>query len=391
MKIAFIGSMPAAGVFPEEFIRFKYRGNSHPAPWIVALLPALAKVSGFKLRVILIQHAILRHCLVEVDGVEYEGIPYWLPERFNFRLLQIPKSIQARLALKRYGPDVVHAFGMETGAAMIALRSGFPVSCFIQGISEKYHLYYSRRPFGDVTAERWSEARAVRRIRWFVGETEFAQKWALGWNPHARVALIPHPLRPEFLLNAAPTYEPQILSVGGLDRRKGIDTIIKAFAKTKTSNSRLCIVGSGPLDAELKELSRKLGISDRVEFTGALNTESVIQRMNASCAFVIASRVDTSPNVLSEAHAIGLPVIGTQGGGIPEMIDEGVDGYIVGIEDFATMGLRMDQLLSDPDTCRKMGEAGREKVKLLNAPEIVAQAHLDFFKSIQTELSGEIR
>ena len=388
MKIAFVGSLPAAAVLPHEFIREKDRLDNHPAPWIQGLLPTLAEQSGFKLRVVLVQRAILRPCLVERDGVQYEGVPCPFPERLNFRTLHVAKSLMMRTALTRFQPDLVHAFGMETGAATIALRSGFPVSCFIQGISEKLFPHYSPRPFGDVMAERWCEAHAVRRIRWFVAETEFARKWALKKNPTAEVALIPHPLRREFLTEAHPSYGKQIISVGGLDGRKGMDTVIKAFAKTKTPGTRLCIVGSGPLEVPLKDLSVSLGLAGRVEFAGTLDAKGVIERMNASAALTIASRMDTSPNVVSEAHAMSLPVIGTRVGGIPEMIEEGSDGHLVEVDDDATMALRMDSLLSDPEACRRMGEAGREKVRHLNSPDAVAQAHLEFFHRIQSGLQA---
>ena len=386
MRIAFIGSLPAAAVLPEEFVREKNRGGNHPAPWIRGLLPALAELSGFKLRVVLVQRAILRPCLVERDGVEYEGIPYRFPERFNFTTLQAVKSIQARSALKRFQPDVVHAFGMETGSATIALGSGFPVSCFIQGMWEFLAPLIDGVPRADLAAGRWCESRAVARIRWFVAENEFARRWAVGRNPAARVTVIPHPLRLDFLAKAAPTYQPQIIAVGGLNRHKGMDTVIRAFAQVKLPGARLCIVGSGPLETTLRELAGSLGLANRVEFTGTLETDQVIARMNGSTALAIGSRMDTSPNVISEAHAIGLPVIGTRVGGIPEMIDEGTNGYVVDEGDAQAMGERMDRLLSDPETCRRMGEAGREKVRILNSPAAVAQAHVDFFLKILEDL-----
>jgi glycosyltransferase involved in cell wall biosynthesis len=386
MKIAFIGSLPAAAVLPEEFVREKDRGGNHPAPWIVALLPALAAISGFKLRMVLVQRGILSHCLIERDGVEFEGIPYPMPERFAGRFLHLPKALLARRALQRFQPDLVHAFGMETGSATIAMCSGFPVSCFIQGMWELLAPLKDGVPRGEIVTGRWCESVAVARIRWFVAENEFARQWAVGRNPAARVTVIPHPLRQDFLVNAAPTYLPQIITVGGLNRHKGMDTVIRAFAQMKAPSARLCIVGSGPLDASLKELAGALGLAERVEFTGALETDQVIERMNASTALVIGSRMDTSPNVVSEAHAIGLPVIGTRVGGIPEMIDEGTNGYVVDGDDAQAMGERMGRLLSDPETCRRMGEAGREKVRILNSPAAVAQAHVDFFLKIREEL-----
>lgn len=386
MKIAFIGSLPAVAVLPEEFVREKDRGGNHPAPWIVALLPALAAISGFKLRMVLVQRGILNHCLIERDGVEFEGIPYPMPERFAGRFLHLPKALLARRALQRFQPDLVHAFGMETGSATIAMCSGFPVSCFIQGMWELLAPLKDGVPRGEIVMGRWCESRAVARIRWFVAENEFARQWAVGRNPAARVTVIPHPLRQDFLVNAAPTYQPQIITVGGLNRHKGMDIVIRAFAQVKAPGARLCIVGSGPLEASLKELAGSLRLAERVEFTGSLETDQVIERMNASTALAIGSRMDTSPNVVSEAHAIGLPVIGTRIGGIPEMIDEGTNGYLVDGDDAQAMGERMDRLLSDPETCRRLGEAGREKVRLLNSSAAVAQAHVDFFLKIREEL-----
>jgi glycosyltransferase involved in cell wall biosynthesis len=386
MKIAFIGSLPAVAVLPEEFVREKDRGGNHPAPWIVALLPALAAISGFKLRMVLVQRGILSHCLIERDGIEFEGIPYPMPERFAGRFLHLPKALLARRALQRFQPDLVHAFGMETGSATIAMCSGFPVSCFIQGMWELLAPLKDGVPRGEIVMGRWCESRAVARIRWFVAENEFARRWAVGRNPAARVTVIPHPLRQDFLVNAAPTYQPQIITVGGLNRHKGMDIVIRAFAQVKAPGARLCIVGSGPLEASLKELAGSLRLAERVEFTGSLETDQVIERMNASTALAIGSRMDTSPNVVSEAHAIGLPVIGTRVGGIPEMIDEGTNGYLVDGDDAQAMGERMDRLLSDPETCRRLGEAGREKVRLLNSSAAVAQAHVDFFLKIREEL-----
>jgi glycosyltransferase involved in cell wall biosynthesis len=117
-----------------------------------------------------------------------------------------------------------------------------------------------------------------------------------------------------------------------------------------------------------------------VEFTGALERDQVIARMNQSSVFVIGARMDTSPNVVTEAHAIGLPVVGTRTGGIPEMIDEGRDGFLVDVDDVAVMAERMERLLSRPDEARALGAAGRAKVRRLNDPDAVAAAHAEYFR-----------
>jgi glycosyltransferase involved in cell wall biosynthesis len=386
MKIGFIGDLPAASVLPEEYIRQCKRTGNHPAPWMVALLPELAKITGHQLRVFLPQRAVLKPVVVERDGVEYEGIPCRIPERLLRKALYYQKSMALSGAVRRYSPDLLHAFGFETGSALIALRMGRPVSCFIQGIAEYYLPYYGQRDIVERQVGVWGERKAVPQVRWMVAENEFAKKWALSRNPEAEVDIIPHPTREVFFEKAAPVYEKRIITVGGLDDRKGMDTVIRAFAAINETAARLDVVGAGPLRKDLEALARELGIAERVEFTGGIGTDQVIARMNAARAFVIGSRMDTSPNVVSEAHAIGLPVIGTTVGGIPEMIDEGKDGFLVERDDVTAMAERMTRLMQDRDLAQALGEAGREKVRGMNDAADVAEAHAQFFSRIGKQL-----
>ena len=349
-------------------------------------MPNLAKLSDFKLRIFIPHRAVAKSCVIERDGVEYEGVPSPMLERFAVHTLHYSKSVAVAAAVKRYQPDLIHAFGMENGSATIALRQKVPVSCFIQGIAERLFPYYGHRGFLQPRVAVRCERSAVKRLRWLVAETEFARDWALGHQPKAHVALIPHPLRQEFLGVKPVRSGKRIVSVGGLDARKGMDTVIRAFAKIQDQEATLSIVGSGPALDELKQLASELGVADRIEFPGFFDQEGVMDELSKSSAYVIASRMDTSPNVVTEAHAAGLPVVGTRAGGIPEMIEDGVDGYHVDIEDDAEMARRLEQLISDPALAEKFGEAGREKVRVENAPQRVAEAHVEFFNRIKKEL-----
>lgn len=386
MKIAFIGAVPPAAVFPDDCIHPRYRKPAHPAPWIGGLLPELARISDFQLRVIVPHRAITKYCLVKHEGVEYEGMPSPMLERFAPHSLYLSKSLVVGPAIKRFKPDLIHAFGMENGSATIALRHRVPVSCFIQGIAERLLPFYNQRSFINKKVAVRCERRAVKRIQWMIAETDFAKEWALGHNPEAEVSVIPHPLRPKFLEVCLHAKAGRIVTVGGLDDRKGMDTIIRAFALLKNNFAELCIVGGGPCSEELRQLAADLGVGERVEFTGAVDTERVIEELSRSAIFVIGSRMDTSPNVLTEAQAIGLPAIGTRAGGIPEMIEDGVDGYHVDIDDHVTMGEKMELLLGDPETALRMGQAGKDKVRVDNDPARVAMAQFEFFNGIRVQL-----
>ncbi len=367
---------------PEDVIRPAYRRGNHPAPWMVALLPELARLSGFQMRVFLPQRSVIRRTVVARDGVEYEALPIPFTERWNPHSFYMLRSLAVHRALRSYRPDLIHAFGIETGNATVALRTGLPVSCFIQGIVEHYFPYIAfsgrlRRRF-----QRRIERSAVRRLRWLVAETEFARSWALGHNPQAHVALIPHAVRRAFLEQSKPTGSKRVISVGGPDTRKAMDTVVRAFSMVGDPEASLCIVGGGSGLHALRQLASEPGLSGRTELPGVLDTEAVIRELTRSGIFVIASRMDTSPNVVSEAHAIGLPVIGTRAGGIPEMIEDEVDGFVVDVDDHVAMAEKIKLLLAEPELARRMGAAGREKVRVLNDPTRIAQAHVEFFTRI---------
>lgn len=175
----------------------------------------------------------------------------------------------------------------------------------------------------------------------------------------------------------------KFVTVGSLDARKAVDVIIKAFALSSLDNFELVVIGNGPDLQKLRRLAFDLGVGERVHFEGALGKEEVIERLRNARASIIASRMDTSPNVVTEAHAIGLPVIGTRVGGIPEMIDHGKDGWTVEMDDADAMAGFMIRLAEEMEEARSMGQVGREKVKTLNCPVSIAAAHVDFFNMVR--------
>ncbi len=386
MRIAFLGSVPAATVFPDSSLRQSGRGGHHPAPWIAALLPDLARLADFQFRVFMPQRAVRARMLIEKDGVEYEGLPVHMTERWNPQTNYWVRSIAVHRALKEYRPDVIHAFGFETGNVTVALRTGLPVSAFIQGIVEELYPWIGylgeQRRRCDLRIER----AAVRKVRWFVAETRFAERWALSHRPDAHVARIPHPLRRGFLEAGSSQGGKRIISVGGLDPRKGMDTLIRALARMGDREATLRLIGDGSDRAALQALAGELGVAGRVELPGSMPSERVVDELRDAAVFVIASRMDTSPNVISEAHAMGLPVVGTNVGGIPEMIEEGVDGHVVDRDDAGAFAARLDALLANPAAIRRMGEAGRRKVAVENDPDRVARAHVEFFRKIREDL-----
>lgn len=142
----------------------------------------------------------------------------------------------------------------------------------------------------------------------------------------------------------------RFLSIAFLNQKKGMDILIRAFAKEFQGDKgfELAIGGDGPEKASLQALAAELGVSEQVRFLGQLNRDEV-KREIANChAFVLASRFETFGIVFAEALACGKPIIGTVCGG-PEMIVNENNGYCVPKEDADLFARAMRQLVNQYD------------------------------------------
>ncbi|WHZ02380.1 glycosyltransferase [Neobacillus sp. YX16] len=130
----------------------------------------------------------------------------------------------------------------------------------------------------------------------------------------------------------------RFFSLAFLNKNKGMDILIEAFAKSFKGNKKveLIIGGKGQEKENLMQLTENLGVSDMVHFRGELDRVKTAEEMKKANAFVLASRYETFGVVYIEALASGTPVIGTKCGG-PEMIIDSSNGLLVDIDDVAQL------------------------------------------------------
>lgn len=158
---------------------------------------------------------------------------------------------------------------------------------------------------------------------------------------------------------------PIILFVGGLIQRKGIEYLLEAAKSvlSKLENARFIIVGEGPRRGYLEQLSKKLGISPNVVFAGRVSFAELPLFYAACDVFVLPSIAEAFGIVVIEAMSTGKPVIGSRVGGIPDMIEDGVNGYLVPSKKPSEIADRVIELLGDPKKAEMMGRQGRRLVK----------------------------
>ncbi|MDJ0691591.1 MAG: glycosyltransferase [Xenococcaceae cyanobacterium MO_188.B32] len=164
--------------------------------------------------------------------------------------------------------------------------------------------------------------------------------------------------------------ERYILCVGRHTEKKGIDTLLRAFARIAAKHPRVTLlqVGKGELTTELQKLTLQLGINNQVRFLGAQPHEKVMQLMQQAEIFALPSQVAKSgeceglPMVILEASACGIPVVSTYHSGIPEAVIDGETGFLVSEKDDKSLAEKLDILLSDRALGKKMGEQGRDLI-----------------------------
>lgn len=156
----------------------------------------------------------------------------------------------------------------------------------------------------------------------------------------------------------------RLLFVGRLAGVKGLPVLMEAVAIIKRAVPEvvLTLAGDGPDRAALHDLAKRLDIEANVSFLGYQSQQQVRERMAQTDVFTMASFAEGVPVVLMEAMAAGVPVVATQIAGIPELVEDGVSGYLVPPGEAGAVADRAAQLLSDPARRARMGAAGREKV-----------------------------
>ena len=143
---------------------------------------------------------------------------------------------------------------------------------------------------------------------------------------------------------------PTILSVARLDFMKGLDTLIEAsyLLHNRGLQHKLIIVGYGEYKKPLVNLSNNLGIQNYVEFKGYCSPEEIKNMLHSSDLFVLSSREEGIPLVLMEAMSTGLPVIGTKISGIPELVEDKINGFLVEPDDPSGLSNKIEEVLKMP-------------------------------------------
>jgi glycosyltransferase involved in cell wall biosynthesis len=147
--------------------------------------------------------------------------------------------------------------------------------------------------------------------------------------------------------------------------QKNIPLFLKAAGRISNqfSDVKFLVVGSGKLLDDMKDFSHKLGISEKVYFTG--EREDIPEILKLLDVFVLSSYKEGLPNVIMEAMAASKPVVATDVGGVSELVMDEETGFLVPSNNVEKLSQAVIRLLENPNVAKRMGEKGKERIEKL--------------------------
>lgn len=153
---------------------------------------------------------------------------------------------------------------------------------------------------------------------------------------------------------------PIVFVARNLEPIYGIDVALRAFAlvRVRIPSCRLVVAGTGPEAARLEALAHSLGVAHAVDFVGRLEREQVADQLARCRVALNPSRVDNMPNSVLEALASGVPVVSTNVGGVPYVVEHERSALLVPPDDARAMADAISRVLDEPELAGRLAAAG---------------------------------
>lgn len=173
-----------------------------------------------------------------------------------------------------------------------------------------------------------------------------------------------------------------VVCVAKLRYEKGIDVLLQAWhlVHKEQPQARLLLVGSGPIQPQLTHMAEALEITDSVEFVGLQS--DVVAQLHRSGIAVLPSRWEGMPNALLEAMACGLACVSTRVSGSEDIIEHGVNGLLVDIEDYEGMARALVTLLQNPTLAQNYGKNARLTIEQQYALDHITSLYIELYQTV---------
>ncbi len=328
---------------------------------------------------------------------------------------------EVRAAVQRFQPDLLHAHSLSLRLSPIPLRAAverhIPVVMTVHDFNhvcpQKWMVRSDGLPCTDGFGSRclvrscpgtrsgwawlpyqglrWLKTALHRRMLKAWVNTFITPSAALGWWMTSslrtdNVTTVPNFVHPPAEGNTTDGKRNGLLYVGRLSKEKGVDVLLRALELIRwdVPDATLTVVGDGPTRPLLKALAEQLEIAEAVTFTGPVENRLLGDYYRSAVACVLPSLwMENCPVTALEALSHGTPLLGSDLGGLPEIIREGTTGLLFPRENHEKLAQQAVRLLRSPDLVRQLGEGALEVFQQDYSPE----AHFSQLAAVYEDLA----
>jgi glycosyltransferase involved in cell wall biosynthesis len=310
----------------------------------------------------------------------------WLRPRLPLRVAK------AHGAVRRLRPDLVHCQD-NPDLALAAIIAGYRPVVTVHGIArEEAHL--------RTGLEFWSThsaallGRLIRpRIRAYICNSRYVARRVDRTRPHYA---IPNAVGKHFLDADAPrpiaSDPPRLVFIGVLAPLKRPADLLEAHAILRARIPRLETIVCGPTEDEAYARSLRRTLAERriegVEFTGAIDQPRLVRLLQSATAMVLPSAQENAPMAVAEAMAVGVPVVATRVGGVPEMLEHANTGLLYEPGDVAGLVKCLEGILSNPGLRNRLARNAREEARSRFTPAAVARETVAVYRRLLDQAPG---
>lgn len=317
------------------------------------------------------------------DGGLIKKLTHYAGFMFNYvrTLLAQPNVRLVHVHTASYG-----SFLRKSLVILLAKMTGRKVVLHVHGA--EFHVFYGKMP-----APAQSIIRALLQscdVIIALSQKWKAQLYQISQNPDIRVIYNPTIMQPPIEANGNGKKSVDFLFMGRLGKRKGVYDIIESARRLKTDNVRISLYGDGEID-DVRSSVAAAGVEDRVQVCGWIDGSRKDEIFRQSNVLILPSYNEGLPISVLEAMAYGMPVVASDVGGIPEAVEDGVNGYLIRPGDCDRLAESIERLAESPELRDRMGHSGHAMAAQKFALSVIIEQLESLYDELATRHAAAAR
>jgi glycosyltransferase involved in cell wall biosynthesis len=351
-----------------------------------ALLEGMAQLAGLEVHVVSCLQRPTRSPAKLADNLWYHGLHV---PKLGWMRTGYQGCVQAtRRKLRELNPQIVHGQGTERDCALSAVRSGFPNVVTIHGNMRRLAALSGAKPFSFSWLAARLEGWVLPRTDGVICPSQHTRREVQALARRTWVA--PNAVDPRFFaVRNVPTHPPLLVCVATVNPNKNQNLLIRALdplvSRTPFKLVFLGMASKGdPYGAQFLDL---LESRPWCEHRGFADRETLRASLAQATALVLPSLEENCPMAVLEAMAAGVPVAAARVGGVPELLEDGVNGFLFDPQDPEQIRNSIGRVLGDKGFARQMAAQARQRAWELFRPEVIARRHVEIYQEVLSKLS----